>query len=168
MLNGALSTQRLFMTLLLKQFPDVTLPHVAYTSGHDVSTALLGRHVTSGFGVTINQKPYVLSGDFRMIGVSSPERLPEFPDVPTFAEQLGNKELTLGSAHGLLAPRRVPDDRVETMQNLIKEALADPGVQAKFAKAGLSTDYLSAKEFQQVLDKSWQTIGTIMKENKFN
>ena len=42
------------------------------------------------------------------------------------------------------------------------------GVQAKFAKAGLSTDYLSAKEFQQVLDKSWQTIGTIMKENKFN
>lgn len=166
--HGALSTQRLFMTLLLKQFPDVTLPHVAYTSGHDVSTALLGRHVTSGFGVTINQKPYVLSGDFRMIGVSSPERLPEFPDVPTFAEQLGNKELTLGSAHGLLAPRRVPDDRVETMQNLIKEALADPGVQAKFAKAGLSTDYLSAKEFQQVLDKSWQTIGTIMKENKFN
>ena len=118
--------------------------------------------------MTINQKPYVLSGDFRMIGVSSPERLPEFPDVPTFAEQLGNKELTLGSAHGLLAPRRVPDDRVETMQNLIKEALADPGVQAKFAKAGLSTDYLSAKEFQQVLDKSWQTIGTIMKENKFN
>ena len=62
----------------------------------------------------------------------------------------------------------MPDDRVETMQNLIKEALADPGVQAKFAKAGLSTDYLSAKEFQQVLDKSWQTIGTIMKENKFN
>ena len=119
--HGALSTQRLFMTLLLKQFPDVTLPHVAYTSGHDVS----------------NQKPYVLSGDFRMIGVSSPERLPEFPDVPTFAEQLGNKELTLGSAHGLLAPRRVPDDRVETMQNLIKEALADPGVQAKFAQACL-------------------------------
>lgn len=52
----------------------------------------------------------------------------------------------------------MPDDRVETMQNLINEALADPGVQAKFAKAGLSTDYLSAKEFQQVLDKSWQTI----------
>ncbi len=64
-------------------------PHVSYTSGHEVSTALLGRHVTSGFGVTTNQKPYVLSGDFTMIGVSSPERLAEFPDVPTFAEQIG-------------------------------------------------------------------------------
>lgn len=166
--HGALSTQRLYMTLLMKHFPDVKLPHISYTSGHDVSTALLGRHITSGFGVTTNQKPYVLSGDFTMIGVSSPERLPEFPDVPTFAEQLDDPDLVLGSAHGLLAPKRVPADRVETMQNLIKEALADPDVQAKFAKAGLSTDYLPAAEFQKVLDRSWNTIGTIMKENKFN
>lgn len=166
--HGALSTQRLYMTLLMKHFPGVKLPHISYTSGHDVSTALLGRHVTSGFGVTTNQKPYVLSGDFTMIGVSSPERLPDFPDVPTFAEQLGDPNLVLGSAHGLLAPKRVPADRIETMQNLIREALADPGVQAKFAKAGLSADYLSAADFQKVLDRSWETIGTIMKENKFN
>lgn len=166
--HGALSTQRLYMTLLMKHFPDVKLPHISYTSGHDVSTALLGRHITSGFGVTVNQKPYVLSGDFTMIGVSSPERLPDFPDVPTFAEQLGDPDLALGSAHGLLAPKRVPADRIEAMQNLIKEALADPDVQAKFAKAGLSTDYLPAAEFQKVLDRSWETIGTIMKENKFN
>ena len=64
--HGALSTQRLFMSRLLKAFPGVDLPHVSYTSGHEVSTALLGRHVTSGFGVTTNQKPYVLSGDFTM------------------------------------------------------------------------------------------------------
>lgn len=162
--HGALSTQRLFMAQLLKSFPDVTLPHVSYTSGHEVSTALLGRHITSGFGVTTNQKPYVLSGDFRMIGVSSPERLPEFPDVPTFVEQTGNKDLNLGSSHGLLAPKRTPNAPVEFMQNLIKEALADSEVQAKFAKAGLSTDYLPAKEFQQVLERSWNTIGAILKE----
>ena len=70
------------MSRLLKAFPGVDLPHVSYTSGHEVSTALLGRHVTSGFGVTTNQKPYVLSGDFTMIGVSSPERLAEFPMCP--------------------------------------------------------------------------------------
>lgn len=80
--HGALSTQRLFMSRLLKAFPGIDLPHVSYTSGHEVSTALLGRHVTSGFGVTTNQKPYVLSGDFTMIGVSSPERLAEFPTCP--------------------------------------------------------------------------------------
>lgn len=166
--HGALSTQRLFMTRLLKAFPGVNLPHISYTSGHEVATALLGRHVTSAFGVTTNHRPYVESGDFTMIGVSSPQRLPNFPDVPTFAEQLGDDEYVFPSAHGLVAPRRVPDDCVMTMQNLLKEALADPDVQAKFAKADLTTDYLPAAEFQTVLEKMWKTIGEIMKENKFN
>ena len=165
--HGALSTQRLFMARLLKAFPDVNLPHVSYTSGHEVSTALLGRHITSAFGVTTNQKPYVESGDFTMIGVSSPKRLPDFPNVPTFAEQIGD-EYTFASSHGLLAPRRVPNDRIETMQNLLKEALADPDVQAKFAKAGLTADYLPADQFQTAVDNMWKTIGDIMKENKFN
>ena len=155
------------MSRLLKAFPGVDLPHVSYTSGHEVSTALLGRHVTSGFGVTTNQKPYVLSGDFTMIGVSSPERLAEFPDVPTFAEQIG-PEYTFASSHGLVAPKRVPEDRILTMQNLVKEALADPDGSAKFAKAGLTTDYLSAEDFQKALDNMWKTIGDIMRENKFN
>ena len=165
--HGALSTQRLFMARLLKAFPDVNLPHVGYTSGHEVSTALLGRHITSAFGVTTNQKPYVESGDFTMIGVSSPQRLPDFPDVPTFAEQIGD-EYTFASSHGLVAPKRVPNDRIETMQNLLKEALADPDVQAKFAKAGLTTDYLPADQFQTAVNDMWKTIGDIMKENKFN
>lgn len=165
--HGALSTQRLFMTRLLKAFPDVSLPHVGYTSGHEVSTALLGRHITSAFGVTTNQKPYVESGDFTMIGVSSPQRLPDFPDVPTFAEQIGD-EYTFASSHGLVAPKRVPNDRIETMQNLLKEALADPDVQAKFAKAGLTTDYLPADQFQTAINDMWKIIGDIMKENKFN
>ena len=165
--HGALSTQRLFMTRLLKAFPDVSLPHVGYTSGHEVSTALLGRHLTSAFGVPTNQKPYVESGDFTMIGVSSPQRLPDFPDVPTFAEQIGD-EYTFASSHGLVAPKRVPNDRIETMQNLLKEALADPDVQAKFAKAGLTTDYLPADQFQTAVNDMWKIIGDIMKENKFN
>ena len=165
--HGALSTQRLFMTRLLKAFPDVSLPHVGYTSGHEVSTALLGRHITSAFGVPTNQKPYVESGDFTMIGVSSPQRLPDFPDVPTFAEQIGD-EYTFASSHGLVAPKRVPNDRIETMQNLLKEALADPDVQAKFAKAGLTTDYLPADQFQTAVNDMWKIIGDIMKENKFN
>ena len=139
------------MSRLLKAFPGVDLPHVSYTSGHEVSTALLGRHVTSGFGVTTNQKPYVLSGDFTMIGVSSPERLAEFPDVPTFAEQIG-PEYTFASSHGLVAPKRVPEDRILTMQNLVKEALAAPDVQAKFAKVNMTTNYLPADEFGKVIE----------------
>lgn len=165
--HGAFSTQRLLMLRMLKQFPGVELPHVAYTSGHEVSTALLGRHITSAFGVITNQKPYVESGDFTIIGVSSPERLAEYPNVPTFAEQIGAGGI-FPSPHGLIAPKRVPNDRVEKMQSLIQEALADPDVQAKFAKAGLSTDFLPAGEFQKVVDDVWNIIGEVLKENNLN
>lgn len=164
--HGALSTQRIFMSNVLKAYPDVNLPHISYTSGHDVSTALLGKHVTAGFGVTTNQKPYVASGDFTMIGVSSPERLEEFPNVPTFKEQLGNNDaFVFASSHGWLAPKKTPDSCIITMQNLLKEALADTDVQEKFKKAGLTTDYLPAAEFQKVVDNIWTYIGTTLKEN---
>lgn len=160
--HGALSSQRLFMSGLMKKFPDVDLPHVAYTSGHEVSTALLGGHITSGFGVLTNQKPYALSGDFRIIGVTSPKRVSEFPEVPTFAEQVG-EEFTFPSPHGLITQARVPQDKVLVMQNLIKDALADETVKAKFEKAGLTVDYLPAAEFQQVMDSMWKTVGDLLK-----
>lgn len=164
--HGAFSSQRLFMLMVQKKFPGVELPHVAYTSGHDVSTALLGGHITSAFGVTTNQLPYVEAGNFRIIGVSSKERVKEVPDAPTFTEQFDNDpQLVFPSPHGLVAPRRTPDDKIIVMQNLIKEALADPGVQAKMAKAGLTCNYLPHDEFQKVIDSLWQTIGTILKEN---
>lgn len=160
--HGALSSQRLFMSGILNKFPDVNLPHVAYTSGHEVSTALLGNHITSGFGVLTNQKPYVLSGDFRIIGVTSPQRVPEFPDAPTFAEQIG-EEFVFPSPHGLITQAKVPHDKVIIMQNLVKDALADPDVKAKFEKAGLTVDYLPADQFQKVMDDMWKTVGELLK-----
>lgn len=166
--HGALSTQRIFMTNILKAYPDVNLPHISYTSGHDVSTALLGKHVSAAFGVTINQKPYVDSGDFTMIAVSSDKRLEEFPNVPTFKEQLGdNDTFVFASSHGLLAPKRTPDSCIIAMQDLIKEALEDSSVQEKFKKAGLTADYLPAAEFQTVMEDIWDYIGKTLKENNF-
>ena len=83
------STQRLFMSRLLKAFPGVDLPMSATPAAMKSPQPSPDAMSPAGFGVTTNQKPYVLSGDFTMIGVSSPERLAEFPDVPTFAEQIG-------------------------------------------------------------------------------
>ena len=42
--------------------------------------------------MTTNQLPYVQAGDFRIIGVTSKERMKELPDAPTFAEQFDNDQ----------------------------------------------------------------------------
>lgn len=164
--HGAYSSQRLYMLMLQKKFPGQELPHVAYTSGHEVSTALLGGHIFSAFGVVTNQLPYVKSGDFRIIGVTSAERTPDVPDAPTFSEQFDNDpSLVFPSSHGLVAPKRTPEDRIIVMQNLVKEALESPDVQAKMAAAGLTCDYMDHVEFQKLMDNTWTTIGQILKEN---
>ena len=46
--TGSISTQRLYMTKLTDRFHgDLKIRHTAYTSGHEVSTALLGKHITA-------------------------------------------------------------------------------------------------------------------------
>ena len=102
-----------------------------------------------------------------VIAVCGAQRDPNYPDAPTFKEMFGDG-FVFDSVYGIVAPLKTPKDRIERLQSLIKEALSDPDVQAKFAKAGLTTDYLSAEDFQKALDNMWKTIGDIMRENKFN
>ena len=64
------------MTKLTDRFHgDLKIRHTAYTSGHEVSTALLGKHITAGFQVPANILPYANSGDFNVIAISRKERL---------------------------------------------------------------------------------------------
>ena len=76
----ASSTQRLYMTKLTDRFHgDLKIRHTAYTSGHEVSTALLGKHITAGFQVPANILPYANSGDFNVIAISRKERRADLP-----------------------------------------------------------------------------------------
>ena len=71
-------------------------------------------------------------------------------DAPTFVEQV-DKNLVFDSVYGIVGPRRIPADRVERLQELFKEALADPGVQAKLQQVYIRPSYLPGAEFGKVL-----------------
>ena len=90
--TGSISTQRLYMTKLTDRFHgDLKIRHTAYTSGHEVSTALLGKHITAGFQVPANILPYANSGDFNVIAISRKERRADLPNTPTFRELYADK-----------------------------------------------------------------------------
>lgn len=68
------------MTKLTDRFHgDLKIRHTAYTSGHEVSTALLGKHITAGFQVPANILPYANSGDFNVIATSARNAAPICP-----------------------------------------------------------------------------------------
>ena len=150
------------MTKLTDRFHgDFKIRHTAYTSGHEVSTALLGKHITAGFQVPANILPYANSGDFNVIAISRKERRADLPNTPTFRELYADKMtpadekwIDLGAWHGLVVSSKVKDDRIAALEPLIEKAMKDPEVIEKFNKIGLDAGYLPAKEFGQLIQSS--------------
>ncbi|HIU17369.1 MAG TPA: tripartite tricarboxylate transporter substrate binding protein [Candidatus Avidesulfovibrio excrementigallinarum] len=148
---GSITSQRQFLSVLIKdKFPDVSVNHVPYGSGHEVNTALLGNELKAAFGVPGTNKNYLQSGEFTLLAVTSPERLPEYPNVPTFAELYGDK-YTWVSFHGIFVKKGTPEPIVKALSDIVGQALADPEVQEKFEKIGITADYKDYKSFATFL-----------------
>ena len=145
---GAFTAQRFYHANVMKRFPKADLPYVAYNGGAEIVTALLGNHISAGFTPVVNFKP---QKDIRVIAVCSEKRDPNYPDAPTFTELFG-EGFVFDSVYGIVAPLKTPKDRIERLQNLIREALEDPEVQAKFAKVNMTTNYLPSAEFGKVIE----------------
>lgn len=144
---GAITSQRLIMTTLVNEkFPGVQVAHVPYGSGHDVNTALLGGHIKAAFGVPGTNRNYLKSGQFKLLAVTSSKRLAEYPDAPTFSELYGER-YTWQSFHGLFVPKKTPKAVVDALAAIVKDALDDPEVIAKFDKIGATADYRGPEEF---------------------
>ena len=149
---GSITSQRQFLSVLLKdKFPDVSVNHVPYASGHEVNTALLGNELKAAAGVPGTNQNYLKSGEFKLLAVSSKNRLAEYPDAPTFAELYGDKYYWV-SFHGIFVKKGTPDAIVQALSNIVGEALADPEVQQKFQKIGITTDYKNSKDFAAFLE----------------
>lgn len=172
--TGAISAQRLYTTQLLNEFFDsLKVRHIAYTSNHEVGTALLGNHVTFGVSVPTNVVPYVESGDLRPLAIARATRHPSLPDTPTMRELFADKVdpesekwIDFGMWGGLLVSKRVPDSVIETFLPYIEEALADPGVKEKLQNIGIEPMFLPPAEFQEVIDNSSNLVDNLLQGRK--
>ena len=145
---GALTAQKFFHMQLMKHFPDANLPYVAYNGGGELVTALLGGHISVAYTPVANFLPH--KDSIRVIAVSSTKRDPYYPEAPTFVE-LVDRNLVFDSVYGIVGPKRIPAERVERLQALFKEALADPGVQARLEQVYVRPGFLPGAEFGELL-----------------
>ncbi len=85
--------------------------------------------------------PFVKQGKLRAIGITSKDRSPSAPDIPTFRES-GIKELAqfeVENYYGLLAPAGTPTEILRKMEGDVRGALAAPEVKARLSGAGLDS-----------------------------
>jgi tripartite-type tricarboxylate transporter receptor subunit TctC len=131
---GVGTTQH-FAAELFSQMAGVKMVHIPYRGTPAVIAALRGKQVDLVMELIQTVRGHVESGDLKAIAVTSPERFPSVPNVPTFAES-GLPDYAVTSWYGLSLPAGTPDPIVQKMTKAMQQALARPEIGERIQKAG--------------------------------
>lgn len=120
---------------LFKLATGTDILHVPYRGSGPAVTDLLGGQVDSMFDNMPSALPQVKAGKLRALGVTSPQRAPFAPDVPTLQES-GVKDFAVQSWFGLIAPKGTPQPVIDRLSTALNEILGSPEITAAYAKSG--------------------------------
>jgi tripartite-type tricarboxylate transporter receptor subunit TctC len=113
------------LSLVLEAQAGIDLNIAVYPSAQPSLNDVLGGHVDSVFVTLGPALPHIQAGKLRALAVSTPERTPSLPDVPTFRE-LGLDGVTSTSWQGYFAPAGTPPEVIEKLNAEINAVLQDP------------------------------------------
>jgi len=126
---GPGTTQHLAVEVILSQLgmPSTAAMMIPYKGGGEATTALLGGQVQFICNNLTTMVGQIKGGAMRALVTSTPNRLKEFPDVPTAKEMgIGNLEQVMGWS-GLYGPPGLPAEVVTKWQAVLKDVAKDPG-----------------------------------------
>lgn len=128
--SGIGSANHLFGEMLKIEGKAPQHDHIPYQGSAPAMQDLLGGNIDSLFDPVTTNVAQLKAGSLRALAVSTPNRLPAFPNIPTFAE-LGYPNLTGSQWLGLSAPKGMPAPIVQRLTTLIPEILAKPDFAAR-------------------------------------
>ncbi len=142
--------------VMLAEALGVDLLTVPYKGTAPAMNDLLGKQVDILCDQTTNTTPQITSGKIKAYAVTSLERVPTLPDLPTMDES-GFKDFEVGIWHGMWAPKDTPPEIQKKLQEALQAGLADPRFQDRMRQLGASVltkeanpEGLDAKVKQQV------------------
>jgi tripartite-type tricarboxylate transporter receptor subunit TctC len=140
----------------------VQLVHVPYKGGGPAMADLMAGHVNMLFASVLETSGYVKAGKLRALGVSSAQRSPALPDVPTLAEQ-GVANAESGSWIALLGPAGLPAAIVDKIAADVKEVLAGAEIREKLIAQGATPRGTTPAELQKIIDADRDRYATVIK-----
>ncbi|MBR0679340.1 tripartite tricarboxylate transporter substrate binding protein BugD [Roseomonas eburnea] len=121
--------------LLLMKAVDTRMTTVPYRGTGPAMNDLVAGTVDVMCDQTTNTTEQIRAGTVRAFAVTTPERIPALPDLPTSA-QGGLPGFEVSVWHGLYAPRGTPAPIVARLNQALVKALEDPGIARRFADLG--------------------------------
>jgi tripartite-type tricarboxylate transporter receptor subunit TctC len=116
--------------------------NIFYKGNTPAVTAVLSGEVDGGVLATPGMLPHVKAGKITALAVTSGQRSPLAPEVPTVGE-LGLKNLEQEVFYVAMVPAATPDSVVQTLQHAFAEAFARPDIQARLKSLDMNHEGLT-------------------------
>jgi tripartite-type tricarboxylate transporter receptor subunit TctC len=149
---------------MLRSLTGAQLTHIPYKGAAGLAPALLSGEVGIGFIGYPIVAPHVRSGKLRVLAVSSAQRNPLTPGIPTLA-QAGVAGYAFDISMGFLAPAGTPRPLVLRLNDEINRALEAPEVRQVLARAGIPTVGGTPEAFAAVIAAEARQMAALVKSS---
>ncbi|KJK26083.1 LacI family transcriptional regulator [Burkholderiaceae bacterium 16] len=126
------------------------LQHIPYKGSGPLLNDLVGGQVALAFENPLPIMPQVKAGNIKVLAITSAQRSPLFPDIPTLAES-GVKGFDAQPWYGMLAPAGLPSDITEKMNSAVQSVLASPEVVAQLKGQGAEPLTMKPTQFRTLI-----------------
>jgi len=147
---------------LMNRAMGIKMTHVPYRGGAPMTTDLISGLIPVGIDVITAFVPYFKSGQIKPLSVTSVQRSPLAPDVPTVGE-FGFSRLVLDNFFGLSGPAKMPPDLVARMNTATNEVLAQPDIRKRLLELGVTPTPGTPADFQGFVKSQVGTLQPVVK-----
>ena len=155
-------TQGQLVAELFKHEAGISVVHVPYKGASRAVQDLLGGQISAVSTTLTTASGQIKGGRARALALSSEKRLPDYPDIPTFAEQ-GYPNIVGTVWFSLSGPAGVPQPIVDKLNAAVREALKSPEVRERVRHDGIEPNDLDAAQFTAFVAKELERWAPIVK-----
>ena len=141
----------------------ISLTLVNFEGDAPARAALLGGHVTACSGNISEFYPFIEAGKMRVLGIMSKERLPAFPDIPTFREN--GFDILSSTSRGFIAPKGFPEEYRKVLIEALEEIMKKPEFIKKMDDIKMALDFVSGDEYGEDMKRTEDFIKKVWEKN---
>jgi tripartite-type tricarboxylate transporter receptor subunit TctC len=153
--------------VILNKEAGIELQHVGYKGSPPALADVMGGHVPLMFDGLATSLPLVRSGRLKVLAVSTPKRMPQLPDVPTFQEA-GYPQMDATAWMGLWCKPDVGAPAQARLRAAALKVLADPALRTRMLDTGFDVGQPRAtEEMARELHSDYERVGAVLKSIGF-
>jgi putative tricarboxylic transport membrane protein len=162
--GGSVTSTPNFDRLALGKATGASWDYVAFASGGEAVTALLGGHVHLVIGQPADMAGHLKAGTLRALAVFSEARLASYPQVPTLSENGISAKVSHGTIRGILGPPEMPAHAIRFWEETLRRVTQTQAFQQFAAEIELFPKFVTGREFHKILDEETANISANLRE----